>query len=135
MNHSLQTKSSDEGAGGLIRKRAKPNPWFEIAAEKLRQIGALPANWDSYGARRPGSLPLAYANALLHLLRDVVGVSEPYLTPHPNGHICLEWDGDDRTLTVEIDAKGQCHFYYERGEVEEQGVGNFGRIQDLVTKL
>lgn len=136
MSNTLRTKTSNGDVGGLIRKRSVPNPWFRVAADKMRQIASLSANWDSYGSRRPDSVALNYAGALLNLICDRVGVSEPYITPHPNGHICFEWDDEERTLTVEVDAKGLCHYYYERKEVEEQGVSkDFNHVLHLVTKL
>ena len=136
MSNSFLSKSSGGDVGGLIRQRAQPNTWFMAAAEKLRQIACLPANWDSYGSRRPDSVALNYAHALLNLICDRVGVEEPCVTPHPNGNICFEWENDDRTLTVEIDAKGHCHYYYERNDIEEQDVSkDFKYILQLVTKL
>lgn len=136
MRNSLLSKSSGGDVGGLIRQRSMPNAWFRVAAEKLRQIACLPANWDSYGSRRPDSIALNYAGALLNLLCDRVGVEAPCISPHPNGNISFEWDNDERTLTVEIDAGGRCHYYYECGEVEEQRVSkDFNYILHLVTKL
>lgn len=134
MTHPLLTESMSQT---LLRRRARPNVWFEKCVEKLSNIAQLQEDWDSYGSRKPKPLALHYSHAFLHYLRDGVNIAEPMVSPNAKGNICFEWEDEIRTLTTEIDDGGYHHYYYcyrDSDETESKTVDS-AEIHELLTRL
>lgn len=128
--------TTEQTEPALTRSRSKPDDWYENCADKLRSIGAMEEDWDSYGANAPSSLALHYAHAFLHHIRTVVGVAEPTICAARDGSICFEWEDDIRLLTTRINDRGEHHYYFEGCDEELEGsTFNLNFILHLLTRL
>lgn len=63
-----------------------------IREERFAELLALPAGWDSYGARKIDPLAIAAARRLLDALPKYI--PEPAIAPMSNGGVELEWTRD-----------------------------------------
>lgn len=79
--------------------------WLPPTVEKLAQLLALGANWDSYGARPiDPQLPLAALRLLAGVMRN--SSPPPDVVPTSRGTIQLEWHRDG--VDLEIDVQLPC---------------------------
>ncbi len=91
--------------GRPVRKAAP------AAVAEIEGYAALPADWDSYGARPISAVAIDAATALLRraaLELSALGESvEPFdVAPLANGGVQLEWRRADAVLEVEVDPAG-----------------------------
>jgi hypothetical protein len=78
----------------------------------LKQLLALPGNWNSYGARPVSHDSLARASELAARLSYFVGVTEPVIGATPDGDVSFCWDSGTWSLDVWIDASGLITYVY-----------------------
>jgi hypothetical protein len=78
--------------------------WLDAVAEALGELGRLPENWDSYGARRISGK--AAATAIRLLIDNGFQGSPPHVVPTPPGGVQLEWQDDHGGVEIEIDPTG-----------------------------
>lgn len=75
--------------------------WSPSARKRLKELAALPVNWDGYGSN---SIEQAVIEIAQNLLSDFakLNMPEPKILPVPGGGIQLEWDNAGVELEVEI---------------------------------
>ena len=84
--------------------------WSEVsvAKAKIRELGAMPENWDGYGATKISRETLQNTdNAIDILLRST---PVPDIVPNPNGTISFEWESAHGVGHLEI-GKTKFSFY------------------------
>lgn len=76
--------------------------WLRPVIERLKDVVALPAGWDSYEARsvRPESIEHAL-QALVAVMSDESEL--PWIVPLPSGGIQLEWHADNFDIEIALD--------------------------------
>lgn len=84
-------------------------PWLQDMLPSLREIEALPPNWDSYGSPPPSGQLIGQVLLLLHRTESLT-VPHPNAIPASGGGIQLEWRVGPRELEVEFSGKGMVEF-------------------------
>ena len=102
-----------------IRKAAPNDPEFSMIldddakialgpwSDRLRVLGDLGAEWDSYGAKPVDKVAMRSADDLVKsLLRrhqeDDFGFQVPFATPAADGRVVLEWEIGDECLHIHV---------------------------------
>ena len=119
---------------------SKPLPpaWLEATDASLRELLALPANWDSYGASSIHTESvMAAADLLRAIMRD--DSPAPNVVPTPRGFIQLEWHRDGLDLEIEVRSPGKysAHFQHSLGgETWDEEIDcSLQRLIDCVAKF
>lgn len=100
-------------------------PCLRESVATLNELGALPANWDSYGADPVTEVSLDTARRLLLDLQDaLLGVLGELIKPKAvlplnDGGIQVEWEGAEGEFELEIAGDGSLSYLLI--EREEQG--------------
>jgi hypothetical protein len=83
--------------------------WTMPALERLAELCALPANWDSYGAE---PVRVEVAKGVIELLNQLLdaGTQVPYIVPTNRGGIQLEWHTAEADLEVSVDRPPRFSF-------------------------
>jgi hypothetical protein len=82
---------------------------LETALDRLLELAALPADWDSYGATSvtPAARKAAAATLLTAWQGGLVTASGgPEIFPVPTGGIQFEWSGNRGEIEIEISPDG-----------------------------
>lgn len=114
------------GDGGQVVLSALwqgPEPaWLRPTMEVLAQLLALPADWDSYGARRIGQ---AAVTSVLALLREVMpdDAPAPQIVPTAAGGVQMEWHMRGIDLEVCVRPTGEGWVLFEDLETGEEWEG------------
>jgi hypothetical protein len=112
--------------------------WLRKTEEALRSLLALPANWDSYGAR---AIELHAVHAAIELLRSIVqhGTPQPVVVPTNRGSIQIEWHTRGIDLEIEITVHGEVRVFYENSyenaETEFELGSNLNPLANLIAKV
>lgn len=123
LTHAETVDTVASGTGEvLIAIREEPASWFGSAIDRLKLMGGLEANWDSYGAAPVDSVAIQYAYQFLHQVALVQGIESPSITATPNGQVGLSWEDEHRTIDVEIDSRGLFSYLCERNDTETEAV-------------
>lgn len=101
----------------MIVKRLPP-AWLEATNESLRELLALPANWDSYGAK---SIQVESVMAAIDLLRAIMRDDSPApaVVPTARGFVQLEWHCNGVDLEIEVLSLGKYLTYFENSQTGE----------------
>lgn len=125
----LQTSSSQWTTVSSI------SPWLTDATRRLRDVAALPDDWDSYGSPRPSTDAVSLAVRLLVQL-EPRKPPIPRIVPVGGGGVQLEWDGPKRSLELEILPNGIIEFLLsgEEGQMEGDRLAakQIDRVWDLL---
>ena len=86
--------------------------WLKPTEKALDALLALPANWDSYGAR---VIDPARARSLMGLLRKVMrdDTPTPQITPFCYGGVLAEWHINGIDMAIEALADSQFDVWYD----------------------
>jgi hypothetical protein len=121
----------------VIIKR-QPPAWLESTNESLRELLALPPNWDSYGA---APIQVESVMASIDLLRAIMrdDTPAPAVVPTSRGLVQLEWHRDGVDLEIEVRSLGKYSAYFENshtGEAWEEEIDwDLSRLIDCISKL
>lgn len=96
----------------LFAWRNSPPDWLKGCLARIRRLGTLRANWDSYGARPVDVSSIALAAEVLQSLAMVETVEEPTVTATPSGNAALCWDDGERSLDLEVYSDGDMEYSY-----------------------
>jgi hypothetical protein len=112
--------------------------WFQEAIASLDELGELPANWDSYGAKRiRHSSILAAIELLFCVMRDETPA--PAVVPTNRGTVMLEWHTQGVDLEVEVIGPGRLHVAFENTgegtEWEEEIGSNLSHLIECIDRL
>jgi len=85
------------------------NPWLEPSLHRIRELAAMPTNWDTYGS--PSIQPEA-VDAAIHLLQKVANLSPamPHIVPVSGGGLQLEWSIGRRELEIGVTPAGALDY-------------------------
>lgn len=121
-----------------IEVRGGKPRWLEPIVTRLRELIALPTNWDSYGA---APIRLSIVAHVIRLLAHLMGRETPlpHLVPTKKGGIQFEWPGLAMDLEVEVHATGQVEVYCEDLQTGERWEGdlwsNIRRVRAACQKI
>jgi hypothetical protein len=91
-----------------------PDDWILPLLQKVCQLGSLPPNWNSYGAKPiQRGIAAAAVTMLLNLLSPQDPV--PAVVPTSHGGILLEWHMGGIDLEVDIRSPSTLHVALEEG--------------------
>ena len=97
----------------------EPDPWFMPLLDRICELGLLPLNWDSYGAR-----PIDPGTAIftVKLLLGILSESAPFpsVVPTIHGGIQLEWHEGGVDLEIDIRSPSSVDMSIEDGEHDEE---------------
>lgn len=90
-----------------------PAEWLTKVLGSIQSLGALPENWDSYGANRVDQRSLDFAQARVRQIA-VNTNCEPTVTATPGGCVNLawRWDADSKSLEIEFRPDGRMHYAF-----------------------
>ena len=90
-----------------------PAEWLTKVLGLIQSLGALPENWDSYGANRVDQRSLDFAQARVRQIA-VNTNCEPTVTATPGGCVNLawRWDADSKSLEIEFRPDGRMHYAF-----------------------
>ena len=94
-----------------------------ISEDQIQALGALPENWDGYGAAAPRAEILTAAMAFLQTLRNRPGHTDPDIAPTRIGGVLLSWDHGPHQLDVEFDSPGRAEYAYLNRDTDESASG------------
>lgn len=122
------------GAGAFIFEPAPPD-WIVPVLHEICALGALPANWNSYGAQ-PIQSAIA-AEAIIFLLNCLApGDPLPSVVPTARGGILLEWHEGGVDLEVDLRSPSRFHVALEvDGHEEESDHANVGLVAEKLDVL
>jgi hypothetical protein len=79
------------------------------AAQKLRRLVGLPAEWTGYDVDTPDAGAIVRAEAVIDQLQKISAVEgnweEPHVAAGHDGEIVLEWWGDSKKITLYVSAE------------------------------
>jgi hypothetical protein len=133
--------STSDAMGGnvLLARRSSPPPWLEGCLARIRRLGTLRANWDSYGALPVDPSSADMAAEVLRALAMVETVEEPTVTATPAGNAALCWDDGQRSLDVEVRPDGVLEYSYlneSRAIPDEENLtDDIGQLAVLLTQF
>ena len=106
------------GEGAFLFESA-PDDWILPLLQQLCELGSLPANWNSYGAR---PIRLEVATEVVAFLLNYLSPDDPLpsIVPTARGGILLEWHEGGIDLEVDIRSPSWIHVAFEDGENEEE---------------
>jgi hypothetical protein len=112
--------------------------WLKDVADRLQTLIALPANWNSRGARRV--TVQAVRTSLVVLLNVMANDSRlPTIVPTVRGGLQLEWHAGGINLEIEIDHTGgdvEVAFEDMRNEIEwDEPLTDFSVVRDAIATL
>jgi hypothetical protein len=93
-------------------RMAHGDDWLQTITKRLNDLLALPADWDSYGAR---TISVPAATTTLQLLRSVLSVGKPIpaIIPTSYGGIQIEWHRNNADLEISVFPDGKVMAYFE----------------------
>jgi hypothetical protein len=95
------------------------NQWVGGVEKALGEFLALPANWDSYGARRidPGAV-----QAGIQVLYKYVpsGSPPPHVVPTSRGGVQIEWHTQGIDLQIEVVSPDSLQIFYENSKEQAE---------------
>jgi len=108
------TDSSGLAFTGMPLARPISRAELNSVLTRIRHLGDLEENWDSYGAVRVQSDSIHNALAIVSQLANLVdlGKCPPTVDATPGGCVGLCWDIGGWALDLEIDSLGLIHFVY-----------------------
>jgi hypothetical protein len=92
------------------------------ACQRLTELAALEADWDSYGTDPPTNLAITTARQVLEAVAERLASAAgtdpaPYfIAPVPTGGVQLEWTGPASEIEVEIGPEGALGYLLVRRE-------------------
>lgn len=106
------------GSGEFVFEPA-PDDWIVPLLRKVCELGSLPMNWNSYGARPIH--PEVAVEAVTFLL-NYLSADDPFpsVVPTARGGILLEWHEGGIDLEVDIRSPSWIHVAFESGDMEEE---------------
>lgn len=118
--------------------RGESAPWLRPAAERLRDLSALPPAWDSYGA--PPIDP-SCIGAVLPLLSMIMRTDTPVpsLVPTSRGSIQVEWHTRGIDLEVEFLTPSRLEISFDDSRTGDSWdivtTGNLRKLYEAVLML
>lgn len=111
-----------------------------LAVRQARSFVSLKEGWDGYGAASIKLATISNAVRLLEAFHLPTALGAPFVAPHPNGTITLEWDSPFGEAYLEI---GQTRYsFYAKPTVGEaillEGATDMARIdllEDTITRI
>lgn len=91
--------------------------WRGTVARRIREIGQLEANWDTYGSPSPyeaAGYALSFVDQIGTLLRQLL--PRPQVSPTAGGGVGLTWVEGVRELDIEVLPGGQLEFVRVLGD-------------------
>ena len=103
---------------GAMAASAPEAPIAPELESKLRDLAALPADWDSYGASPPTPIALAAVRTILGRLSlrlaELAPVATPYaIAPLHDGGMQIEWRSSGASVEVGVDPAGRLAYLVE----------------------
>ncbi|MEK7468646.1 MAG: hypothetical protein AAB074_14645 [Planctomycetota bacterium] len=82
--------------------------WQISVDRKLRELGNVLENWDSYGGSPVSAEAIRVARELVFDLAGIPGLASPLVAASPEGSVGLAWTSGDVSLEVEIRDDGEA---------------------------
>ena len=107
------------GQNGIFQFEEKPDEWLVPLVTKICELGFLPENWDSYGARPID--PRIAGTVIVFLLNELSSSDpRPSIVPTCYGGIQAEWHTGGIDLEIEFESPHAMHLSFDDGEREEE---------------
>lgn len=96
----------------------EPPGWFRPLLNQVCELGNLPFDWNSYGAK---PIDPETAASALRLMLDVLSADDPQpaVVPTSRGGVLLEWHEGGVDLEVDVRSPSSIHVLFEDGDIEE----------------
>jgi hypothetical protein len=118
-----------------LRFEATPlSPTLQAGFRRLATLGALPANWDTYGSPPPQRLATLLARSALAFVA-ALDAPLPSIGPISGGGLHLAWEGRGRCLDLNMFPDGSCEFLASVDDEERDGTleaGDTASIRKLL---
>ena len=128
----------DRGIRLILEGEGQEPAWAVPTLNALGETLALPANWDSYGARRVDLASAASAGQTLCLVMRSDTIA-PMVVPTVQGGVQLEWHTHGIDLEIDVSQAGRCYVSCRnhQDETEWEGELNFNldRLRDAISRL
>jgi hypothetical protein len=110
--NELFSRETLDRALHLTKVGASLSPWLIDVLEQIVSFGALPENWDSYGADAPRPDLLWGARTLICSLARGGFDTRPYVYPTRSGGVQFEWEQGSRYLEIEVVGEFAATYHY-----------------------
>jgi len=122
----------------VVESEGSLPPWFKETVSALEEVGEIPENWNSYGAKQVSRTSiLAAIELLLYVMDDETPV--PAIVPTNRGTVILEWHTRGIDLEVEVLAHGRVHVAFEAARAGTEWEAEIGsdltRLVDCIQLL
>jgi len=107
------------GSGAFFEFDEEPPKWFMPLLSQICQLGDLPPDWNSYGAKPVDPETAAHA---VTLLLEILSERDPRPTvvPTSRGGLLIEWHEGGIDLEVDVRSPSSIHVAFEDGGREEE---------------
>jgi len=110
---------------------------YALAVARVRSFVSFGKGWDGYGAASIKPATISNAVRLLEAFRLPTALGTPFVAPHPNGTITLEWESPFGDAYLEI---GQTRYsFYAKPTVGEaillEGATDMVRIDLMASTI
>lgn len=107
------------GSEGFFKFDQEPPKWFLPLLTKVCELGNLPPDWNSYGAR-PIDPETAVSATMIMLNVMSAGDPQPAAVPTSRGGVLLEWHEGGIDLEVDVRSPSSVHVFFEDKGIEEE---------------
>lgn len=128
----------ERGIRLILEGEGQESAWVVPTLNALGETLALPAEWDSYGARRVDLASAASAGQTLCLVmrNDTI---PPTVVPTVHGGVQLEWHSRGIDLEIDVSPTGRCYVSCRNRQEETEWEGelslNLDRLRDAMSRL
>lgn len=121
--------NTTESELAYLALRERPG-WVRDVWQQLDALGALPANWDSYGAAKPAPASIEVAKIFLDGISRIVGVDRPHVDLAPSGNVALSWEFAKGTRNLEVEVLGTGLFRFAYLDERDESANREGTTSD-----
>lgn len=122
----------------VVSFNGEPLPnWVRPTISALNEIGSLPENWDTYGAKAANPDLMRESFSILQLVMQPTSPA-PSVVPLSDGGIQLEWHQKSQDLEITFPMFETAQYYYKSratGVVQEGSAEEIGSLARLMGGL
>jgi len=118
-----------------VEYAARAATWLGDALAHVEQLGALPANWDSYGSAPVAMSSIVQACRFVTELAHVPGVMRPAITATPDGEVGFCWDTGRWSLDAAVEPSGAIRYAFVASDPPQERESVTRDISDLIPLL
>jgi hypothetical protein len=116
------------------------------AVERIRQLGLLRHDWDSYGGDPPTSTAIGAAERVVETVAQTMANSSPQraeprvISARGDGGIIMEWDAPNAALEIHVEPSGRLGYLLDEttdgnSRYTERDEASWAEIEKLLAKV